>query len=49
MAPAAIPAAKQLISRLAMPVARRVAQKALTLPSAAAVRELADTLLSYRP
>jgi phosphoenolpyruvate-protein phosphotransferase len=45
MAPARIPAAKQLISHLAMPVARRLAQKTLTLPNGAAVRKAVSGLL----
>ena len=39
MAPANIPAAKQLISQLTIPVSRRLAQKALTLPDGDAVRD----------
>jgi len=38
MAPAHIPAAKQMISQLTIPVSRRLAQKALTLPDGDAVR-----------
>lgn len=48
MAPAAIPFAKQLIGRLALPVARRLAQKALTLQSGEAVRELVRGLMRYK-
>ncbi len=40
MAPAAIPAAKQLINHLAMPVVHRLAQRALNATSGAAVRNL---------
>jgi multiphosphoryl transfer protein len=40
MAPASIPAAKQLISHLAMPVVRRLAQRALNAVSGDAVRAL---------
>ncbi|MFN8466814.1 MAG: phosphoenolpyruvate--protein phosphotransferase [Caldilineaceae bacterium] len=40
MAPASIPAAKQLISHLAMPVVRRLAQRALNAASGDAVRAL---------
>ena len=40
MAPARIPAAKQLISHLAMPVVRRLAQRALNAADGAAVRQL---------
>jgi phosphoenolpyruvate-protein phosphotransferase/dihydroxyacetone kinase phosphotransfer subunit len=39
MAPAHIPAAKQMISQLTIPVSRRLAQKALTLPDGDAVRQ----------
>ncbi len=39
MAPASIPAAKQMISQLTIPVSRRLAQKALTLPDGDAVRQ----------
>jgi len=39
MAPANIPAAKQMISQLTIPIARRLAQKVLTLPDGAAVRQ----------
>ncbi len=40
MAPSSIPAAKQIISRLTMPVARRLAQKALQLNDGESVRKL---------
>ncbi|MBE2239158.1 MAG: phosphoenolpyruvate--protein phosphotransferase [Caldilineaceae bacterium] len=40
MAPSSIPAAKQIISRLTMPVARRLAQKALQMNDGDDVREL---------
>ena len=40
MAPASIPAAKQLIGRLTVPVARRLAQKALGMADGDAVRSL---------
>ena len=40
MAPASIPAAKQTILRQSMPVARRLAQKALQLIDAESVRRL---------
>jgi len=40
MAPSSIPLAKQTIARLTMPVARRLAQKALQLNDGASVREL---------
>ncbi|HAJ34626.1 MAG TPA: phosphoenolpyruvate--protein phosphotransferase [Chloroflexi bacterium] len=40
MAPASIPAAKQLITQLTMPTARRLAQKALQLHDGASVRAL---------
>ena len=39
MAPANIPAAKQMISQLTIPVSRRLAQKALSLPDGDAVRQ----------
>ena len=38
MAPAHIPAAKQIIGQLTVPVSRRLAQRALTLPDGDAVR-----------
>ena len=45
MAPASIPAAKQLITQLTMPEARRLAQKALQLNDGASVRALAHETL----
>ncbi|MBK8049622.1 MAG: phosphoenolpyruvate--protein phosphotransferase [Anaerolineales bacterium] len=45
MAPASIPATKQLIGRLTVPVARRLAQRALNLSSGDAVRALVEVAL----
>jgi phosphocarrier protein FPr len=45
MAPASIPAAKQVILRLTMPVARRLAQKALQMNDGEAVRSLVRATL----
>jgi phosphoenolpyruvate-protein kinase (PTS system EI component) len=40
MAPASIPVAKQIIGRLTMPTARRLAQKALQMNDGDSVRNL---------
>ncbi|MBW7885553.1 MAG: phosphoenolpyruvate--protein phosphotransferase [Caldilineaceae bacterium] len=45
MAPASIPAAKALLAQLTAPAARRLAQKALTLPDADAVRKAVRDLV----
>jgi phosphocarrier protein FPr len=45
MAPASIPAAKQVLSRLTVPAARRLAQKVLQMNDGAAVRSLVREML----